>query len=70
MEKTSLSRETTINVRRLRELATALGIPYIEERDGVTVSLVGEKQLLIFRKVSAQMFNILEETQCQLIEIY
>ena len=62
VDKNSFSRETTINVFRLRELAKSFGLPYIEERDGVTISVVGEKQLLIFNKV--------EVTKCQLTEIY
>lgn len=62
MDKTSFSRETIITVRELKALSRDFGLPCIEERDGVTLSVVGEKQLLIF--------NILEEKQCQLIEIY
>lgn len=67
MDKTSFSRETTINVRRLRELATDFGLPYIENMDSLTV--VGEQQLLIFNKIGRLSFNQ-EEKQCQLIEIY
>lgn len=57
-----MDRETIINVWRLKELASDFGLPYIEESDGITISVVGEKQLLIFNKV--------EVTKCQLIEIY
>lgn len=56
--------ETKINVQRLRILATEFGLPYIEEKDGTTISIVGEQQILIFK------LNQQEERQCQLIEIY
>jgi len=57
-----VERETTINIWRLKELANSFGLPCIEEQDGITISVVGEKQLLIFNK--------LEDTQCRLIQIY
>lgn len=57
-----MERETTINIWRLKELANSFGLPCIEEQDGITISVVGEKQLLIFNK--------LEDTQCRLIQIY
>lgn len=62
VNKESFSRETTINLRRLINLATDFGLPYIEERDGVTISVVGHEHLLVFHKQ--------EDTQCRLIEIY
>lgn len=60
MDKNSFSRETTINVWKLKELSNDFGLPYIENRDSVTV--VGYEHLLIFSKQ--------EDTQCRLIEIY
>lgn len=66
MDETSFSRETTINVRRLRELSNSFGLPYIENMNSLTV--VGEKQLLIFNKINTDTKQ--EETQCRLIEIY
>lgn len=56
----------TINIRYLIELAEEFGLPCIEQDEVLTV--VGEKQLLVFNIITH--FNILEETQCQLIEIY
>ncbi len=70
MDKNSFSRETTINIQRLIELANSFGLPYIEESDGITISVVGEKQLLIFNKINEYVFNKPEVAQCQLIEIY
>jgi hypothetical protein len=49
-----------MDITTLVELAREYGLPCVEREGSVTV--VGEKQLLIF--------NIVEETQCQLIEIY
>ena len=57
-----MDRETIINVWSLRELASSFGLPYIEEKDGNTISIVGCEQMLIFQKQ--------EDTQCRLIEIY
>ncbi len=50
----------TISIRWLKELAEQLGLPCIEAENCLTI--VGEKQLIIFNKR--------EEQQCQLIEIY
>jgi hypothetical protein len=44
----------------IKSLASDFGLPCIENKNNLTI--VGEKQLLIFKKQ--------EETQCQLIEIY
>lgn len=49
-----------IEIQYLMELAEELGLPCIENNNSLTV--VGEKQLLIFNKQ--------EEHKCQLIEIY
>ena len=62
----SFSRETTINIWSLKELSNSYGLPYIENTDSLTV--VGEKQLLIFNKEHS--FNTQEKVQCRLIEIY
>ncbi len=53
---------TTITIQELKNLATEFAMPCIEERDGVTISIVGVDQLIIFHKQ--------EDTQCRLIEIY
>lgn len=66
VDKNSFSRETTINVRRLKALSSDFGLPCIENTDSLTV--VGEKQLLIFGKINS--FYNSEDTQCRLIEIY
>lgn len=66
VDKDSFSRETTINVKELRALSSDFGLPYIENAGSITV--VGEKQLLIFNK--QHMFYNSEEAQCRLIEIY
>ena len=51
-----------INIKQLLQLAEDFGLACIEERDGVTLTIVGEKQHIVFNKA--------EGTQCQLIEIY
>lgn len=48
-----------MDIITLIELAREYGLPCVEREGSITV--VGEKQLLIFN---------VEETQCQLIEIY
>lgn len=55
-----VDKETTISIQRLLELADSYGLACIENKESLTV--VGEKQFLIFNKV--------EVTKCQLIEIY
>lgn len=49
-----------MDIKTLIELAEVFGIPLI--RRGDIITLIGEKQLLIFTTT--------EETQCQLTEIY
>ena len=68
VDKNSFSRETTINVKDLKALSSTFGLPCVENTDSLTV--VGEKQLLIFGKISTHMFYNSEDTQCRLIEIY
>ena len=57
-----------ISVKSLKELSNSFGLPCIEEKDGITISIVGEKQDLVFSKIKS--FYNQEETQCRLIEIY
>ncbi len=58
--KAERTKVETINIRYLIELAEEFGLSCIENKDSLTV--VGWKQLLIFKKQ--------EDTQCRLIEIY
>lgn len=48
-----------MDIETLIILAEEFGLPYVERE--LTLTLVGEQQLLIFN---------LEENECQLIEIY
>ncbi len=53
----------------LIRLAEDFGLPCIERED--TITIMGEKQLLIFNKLNfVNMFTNLEEQKCQLKEIY
>lgn len=57
-----------INILHLKELAKDFGLSYIENKESLTI--VGERQLLIFTKVYEQFLTKQEEKQCQLTEIY
>jgi len=60
--------DNTVNAMAdILELATELGIPAIIR--GVTITLIGEKQNIIFKIVNNSFLKS-EVTQCQLIEIY
>jgi len=63
--RNTVDREITIKARELKALSSEFGLSFIENAGSITV--VGEKQWLIFDK---QSFYNPEETQCRLIEIY
>jgi hypothetical protein len=49
-----------VDTKELIRLADEFNLPYIQEEDFITI--IGSEQNLLF--------NILEERQCQLMEIY
>lgn len=60
--------EETVGKSILKALALEFGISYIEQED--TLTIIGERQHLVFKKYENAIYTYLEETQCQLIEIY